>query len=284
MISMVLLGRTGNHLFQYALGRVLAQRHGVELVLDGSWFNAAGWREVSHFLKLPIQARVVRRASLAARVLRKLTGKHYWEFGAAPILREEPADHGFDPRFLAAPSDCVLMGYFQTSKYFEEIADPLRAELQELLSTVTVDEDLADALSDERSVAVHVRRGDYLELPAFQVCGSEYYRAAIETMRARVPGAQFYFFSDDPEWCAQAFQEADQTIATPVVRDENPLRDLRLMSLARHQIIANSSYSWWAAWLAKRAGQEVIMPDRWFAQDITAPIEEKRLPHWRVVA
>ncbi len=80
MIRIVMLGRTGNNLFQYALGRVLAEKHGVPLVLDASWFNAAGWAEVSHFLKLPLKAKVVRRCSLGTRALRKFTGKHYWEY------------------------------------------------------------------------------------------------------------------------------------------------------------------------------------------------------------
>ena len=87
MIRIILLGRTGNHLFQYAFGRVLAEKHGVPLILDGSWFNAEGWAEVSHFLKLPIQARVARRFSLGARAPLKVTGRHYWEYRGVPVLK-----------------------------------------------------------------------------------------------------------------------------------------------------------------------------------------------------
>ena len=92
MLRIVLLGRTGNHLFQYALGRVLAEKQGVPLVMDASWFNAEGWAEVSHFLKLPLKAKVVRRCSLGARALRKITGKHYWEYRGVPVLREAGDD------------------------------------------------------------------------------------------------------------------------------------------------------------------------------------------------
>ena len=91
MIRIVLQGRTGNHLFQYALGRVLAKKHQVPLVLDASWFNPEGWSEVSHFLSLPLQAEVVRPCSLGSRILRKLTGKHHWEFLSVPIFRENTA-------------------------------------------------------------------------------------------------------------------------------------------------------------------------------------------------
>jgi len=285
MIRIVLLGRTGNNLFQYALGRVLAEKHGVPLVLDGSWFNAAGWAEVSHFLKLPLRAKVVRRCSLGIRALRKLTGKHYWEYRGVPVLRESDGDQSFDCRFLDAPADCMLFGYFQSPCYFQEIAGPLRAELNSLIGgAVTVAEDLRQSLCAQDAVAVHVRRTDFLKIPVFQVCDTCYYQQAMRRMRTLVPGARFFIFSDDPEWCRAEFREADQQVMDAGDGPANPLCDLHLMSLASHHIIANSSYSWWAAWLGDKPGQQVLMPDRWYAHGIKAPMEEKRLPHWQILA
>ena len=295
MLRIVLLGRTGNILFQYALGRVLARKHGVPLVLDASWYNAEGWSEVSHFLNLPIQARVLRRFSLASRALRNFTSKHFWEFGRAPFIRESETDQSFDPKFLEAPADCTLFGYFQSPLYFDSIADELRAELQELISkgarascpqSSSVTE---DQLKQPTSVAIHVRRGDYLHHECFKVCDLEYYQKSMREMRERVPGAKFYIFSDDPEWCRENFKDGDvaaitgrrnqgagETATGDRRYEPNPLHDLHLMSLASHHIIANSSYSWWGAWLGKKPGQIVIMPDRWYAKDIIAPIEEKK--------
>lgn len=292
MIRIVLLGRTGNHLFQYALGRVLAEKHGVPLLLDASWFNAEGWAEVSHFLRLPIRAKVLRRLPLAARALRKLTGKHYWQYGRFPMIRENPEDQSFDPRFLDAPSDCLLFGYFQTPLYFEAIATDLRHELRGLLEDAyqiqtmggsTLRNGLHDSLKSPQSVAIHVRRKDYLTHPVFQVCGSGYYQAAVERMRSRIPGARFFVFSDDPDWCRIHFTDEDHEIVDGGRRSIDPLHDLHLMSLASHHIIANSTYSWWAAWLADKPGQQVVMPDRWYARDIHAPIREKRLRDWEIV-
>ena len=277
MIRIVLLGRTGNNLFQYALGRVLAEKHGVPLVMDASWFNAEGWAEVSHFLRLPLRATVVRRCSLGARALLKITGKHYWEYRGVPVLRESPDDQSFDPTFLEAPADCMLFGYFQTPLYFQTIADPLRAELNSLIgSAVRVPVDIRVKLTSPNSVAVHVRRKDYLHQPIFQVCDTEYYREAMQKKRANLPSARFFIFSDDPVWCRAEFCEADQVVVDSGVAATNPLHDLYLMSLASHHIIANSSYSWWAAWLGAKPGQQVLMPDRWYAHGIKAPIEEKR--------
>jgi hypothetical protein len=306
MLRIVLLGRTGNIMFQYALGRVLARKHGVPLVLDGSWYNAEGWTEISHFLKLPIQAQVRRKFSLASRALRNFTGKHFWEFKGAPFLKERENDQSFDPRFLDAPSDCTLFGYFQSPLYFESMADELRAELKGLISMGARAFDpqsspvTEDQLSQPESVAVHVRRGDYLHHDCFKVCDVEYYQRSLCEMRERVPGAKFFIFSDDPEWCRAHFNDSDVAaiigrqnnvtaitgrrnhLAEKTATDDrrhmatNPLHDLYLMSLASHHIIANSSYSWWAAWIGSKPGQIVTMPDRWYAKDIIAPIEEKK--------
>jgi hypothetical protein len=278
MIRIILRGRTGNNLFQYALGRALAAKHGVPLVLDASWFNAQGWAEVSHFLRLPIQAKVIRRFSLASRALRNYGKTHFWELMGIPVVKEAPDDQSFDPRIASAPADCMLSGFFQSPLYFESIADELRSELNPLFADNVEDEDgnLKSALSSPVSVAVHVRRGDYLDHPAFAVCDSTYYRTAMERLRSTLEVPQFHIFSDDPAWCRAEFRDADTEIVDAGSAAMNPLHDLHLMSLAAHHIIANSSYSWWAAWLGDKPRQQVIMPDRWFVHGIKAPIAEKR--------
>ncbi|MGD7654099.1 MAG: alpha-1,2-fucosyltransferase, partial [Verrucomicrobiales bacterium] len=280
MIRIVLLGRTGNILFQYALGTMLARKHGVPLVLDASWYNSEGWSEISHLLRLPLDATVSRRFSLASRAYRNLThGNHFWQFLNVPFLREPTDDQSFNPEFADAPADCVLFGYFQTPRYFEPIAGSLRKEIAGLLEQVPLQSPagLQSRLAAPTSVAVHVRRTDYLVHPALQVCDSAYYRQSIQHMRALVPGARFFIFSDDPDWCRRQFAGDDTEVVDSGPAAANPLHDLRLMGMASHHIIANSSYSWWAAWLAQRPGHHVIMPERWIADDsINAPIAEKR--------
>jgi hypothetical protein len=263
---------------------MLAEKHDVPLVLDASWFNAEGWAEVSHFLKLPIKAKVLRpslAASLASRALRNYLGKHYWEYLGVPVLREAGEDHSFDARFLDAPADCMLSGFFQSPLYFESIADSLRAELNGLLAQAAVARascppPLLQRLSQANSVAVHVRRKDYLDLPVFQVCDSIYYRESIHKMRSDISEARFFVFSDDPDWCRGEFRDEDTEVIDSGNAAKNPLHDLHLMSLTKHHIIANSSYSWWAAWLGDTPDQQVIMPERWFTHGIKVPMREKR--------
>jgi hypothetical protein len=290
MIRIVLLGRTGNNLFQYGLGRVLSKRHGVPLVLDGSWFNAAGWREVSHFLKLPIQAKVTRNWHLPSRILRKLNGKHRWQYLGCPFLSEKDGDHSFDPSFLDAPADCTLFGYFQSWKYLTAIEVELREEINDLLSTSCREVLRSNLARDSRtdhsflnhpeSVAVHVRRGDFLHQSAFQVCDHAYYQKAMDGMRARLTSPRFFVFSDEPAWCRNEFTDADVEIMDAGLAAANPLHDLHLMSLAKHHIIANSSYSWWGAWLGKKENQVVVTPPQWFSKDIIAPMNDKLYPGW----
>jgi hypothetical protein len=284
MIRIVLLGRTGNNLYQYALGRVLSEKHGVPLVMDASWFNSQGWSEVSHFLNLPLRAKVVRRFSVGSRALRNLAGRHYWEYRKFPILRESISDQSFDQRFLEAPPDCMLFGYFQLPGYFEEIEIPLRYELKELIGMGSgISDTSRQMLASPDTVAVHVRRGDYLHIPDFQVCDRDYYKRCMQEMRARHPAARFFVFSDDPSWCAKEFRADGEVVLDSGASATNPLHDLHLMSLASHHIISNSSYSWWAAWLAKNPSQNVMMPDRWFSNTSIVPIRQKMLPHWEIV-
>lgn len=283
MIRVLMLGRTANNLFQYALGRVLAERHGVPLVMDGSWFNREGWDKVSCLRRLPIQARLVRPLSLASRALRKLVNKHHWEYRGVPVLRERDHDHRFDPRLLEAPPDCVLMGYFQTPLYFQGMEASLREELRmDHLPWPDATRRMADRLAAPGGVAVHVRRDDYVRNPNLNVCGPTYYRRAMDLLRSRHTGLRFHIFSDDPGWCREHFASADCEVCDLPGATVDPLHDLFLMSRARRHIIANSTYSWWGAWLAEPAGREVLMPSLWI-RSIEAPVEEKRLPGWELV-
>ncbi|MEI8341738.1 MAG: alpha-1,2-fucosyltransferase [Verrucomicrobiota bacterium] len=286
MIRIVMLGRLGNNLFQYALGRMLAERHGVPLVMDGSWFNREGWGQVKCLRDLPGPAagtvKIVRRCSLGARVLLKATGKHYWELRNVPILRENALDKSFDPRFITAPDDCMLFGYFQTPLYFQGFESTLREELSTRdLGLEEGHEALADRLRKPGSVAMHVRRTDYAGNPNLDLCNVEYYRRAMNRLRNSMSDVRFYIFSDNPKWCEKHYIGHDVEVVNHQ-KSPSALTDLHLMSLANHHIIANSSYSWWAAWLGKKTGQKVLMPSRWFGE-IKAPIEQKYCEGWEIL-
>ena len=287
MIRVLLLGRTGNNLFQYALGRLLARRHGVPLVLGAGWFNAEGWRGVRCLRRLGIEARWQRAGSLAQRALLKWKGIHPWELlekRGVPVIREPLHDLRFRPEVLEAPGDCVLIGYFQSPRYFEEIEPLLRGELAlDGLDWPAPTQAMAGRLTDENSVAVHVRRGDYAGNRSLDLCGPAYYAAAVAELRERLERPRFFVFSDDPTWCRREFEARDVEVCDLPAAAGDPLHDLFLMSRARHHVIANSSYSWWAAWLGKKPDQIVKVPPRWFGGDFHTPIAEKLCAGWETV-
>lgn len=284
MIRALMLGRTGNNLFQYAMGRVLAERHGVPLVLDGSWFNAEGWALTSCLRRLPLKGRVVRPLTLASRVLRKLTGKHHWEYRGVPVIRETVVDQSFNPLHLEAPADCMLFGYFQSPLYFRGIEPLLREELRmDALPWQADTLKLRERIRSRNTVAVHIRRTDYVGNAPFEVCDLAYYHTAMGCLRERLEGARFFLFSDDPAWCAQQLAADDVEVCALPAGVHDPLHDLHLMQEAGHHIIANSSYSWWAAWLGKKPGQQVLMPSVWYRTGMKAPAEEKRCEGWEFI-
>lgn len=284
MIRVIMRGRTGNNLFQYALGRVLSERHSVPLVMDGSLFKASDWKSASRIGKLPLRAGLRRGLSLPSRAVRKFTGKHPWELLGSTVVREPADDTSFNAAYLDASGNCVLSGFFQSPRYFESIEIELRRELD--LSTLAWEEKTEDqvrSLADAETVAVHVRRTDYVGCDVFDLCDLTYYREAMSQMRASLARPRFFVFSDDHAWCAERFSGEDVAIAPSPDDPRDPLHDLYLMSCARHHIIANSSYSWWAAWLGKHPQQKVLAPDRWFGGQIHAPMEDRLCEGWETV-
>lgn len=278
-----MLGRTGNNLFQYAVGRVLAEKHHVPLVMDGSWFNRAGWRSVSQLRNLPIKAKIIRDPTPASRMLRKLTGRHRWNFLPLPLYREKADDVSFDPSVLELPSSCVLHGYFQSPRYFQSIEPALRREIHfndRILNRQS--EESARKIRDSESVAIHIRRTDYIGNPNTDLCGHFYYETAIKRIRELTDSPSFFVFSDDPDWCRAHYHRPDFQIVDEPASRTDPLNDLHLMSLAKHHIIANSSYSWWGAWIGKNPEQKVFMPDPWL-HGIKSPREDRLCSGWETL-
>jgi hypothetical protein len=180
---------------------------------------------------------------------------------APPIFRES---WGFDPKVYTAPKGSLFDGYWQTEKYFDDSL--VRSDFK--LSTTDWKSIDAIMKAGEKSAFIHVRRGDYLISPHKEYHGdlmeTEYYSLAIDYVRERVSDCKFFIFSDDPEWCRMRFPEF--AVMEPKIRGAEA-EDLALMAICEHAIIANSSFSWFGAWLAPFEGHRkriVIAPKRWF--------------------
>lgn len=175
----------------------------------------------------------------------------------------------------------VYDGFWQTELYFLSIANKVRKLFQfneNQLNIIT--KQIKESITNEQSVSIHIRRGDYLETDLFAgTCPIEYYKKAVEYMNHKFKNCRYYLFSNDPQWVKENISFFDYTL----VDCNNGLeswQDMFLMTLCKHNIIANSTFSWWGAWLNKNLKKIVIAPSIWFnginAKDII-PIEWVRI-------
>ena len=276
MLVVNLVGGLGNQLFQYAAGRALAVQYGVELKLDISDFVRYPPRRylLNHFA---IEGKFAspdelgrfdrdppRWSGAARRLLARLSGR---DAGLGRTIFERGFPYQvirFDPAV-----DTLLIGYWQSERYFLPIAPRIRQELTLRAPPPEVSAPLLETIDRNAAVSLHVRRGDYVSNPAVQakhgVCGLDYYQAAVAHILAVEPAARFYLFSDDLDWVRSNLRIEAPCEYVDLNGPDQPHEDLRLMSRCRHHIIANSSLSWWGAWLNPRPDKVVIAPRQWFA-------------------
>jgi len=183
------------------------------------------------------------------------------KFNILPQIKyevNEPHFH-FNSEYFTVPDGCDFRGYFQTEKYFKHI----EYELKQLLVFKPDIQETANALLPKTTnelVSIHLRRGDYAGLGDFHpVCGPEYYSAASQEFTDK--DYNFIIFSDDIKYCKSFFGEQENV---SYINNVDPYVDLCLMSMCNHNIIANSSFSWWAAWLNSNPNKKVIAPQQWF--------------------
>lgn len=275
MIITNLIGGLGNQLFQYAAGFAAAHRTGSELRVSLDMFD--GYRLHQGFELTRVFAcdvAVATDAEMAAclgpwrrPLVRRVLGRFVhgaWRGGRA-VFQPEPPQW---PDLSALGRDVYLQGYWQSERFFEAAADALRTRLVFREPPSATNVEWMRRIDSCASVAMHVRRGDYASAKNSRIyaqCTPEYYRAAMAHVLRREPEAFFFVFSDDPEWARALF--ADQPGRVQVLdhnRGSDSYNDLRLMAHCRHNIIANSTFSWWAAWLGERPGKTVVAPASWY--------------------
>ncbi len=269
MIITRLIGGLGNQLFQYAVGRALAHRHGVPVKIDVSDFKTYTLHKYAldyfaHAAEAATESEIARLKGsqvtipLLDRILPAKT----------PASYAKEKHYHVDPTVLELGDNVYLDGYWQSEQYFAEIADTIRDELTVKTPPTGKNEELLKEIDACEAVVLHVRRGDYVAnkatLAIHGTCDINYYQRAVAYIKEQVKQPQFYIFSDDPTWAREHI-----TFATPATFvDHNDAdhgyEDLRLMSHAKHFVIANSTFSWWGAWLSRNEKKIVIAPKQWF--------------------
>lgn len=276
MIIVRLIGGLGNQLFQYAAARRLAHVNKVQLKVDISGFETYTLHKYSlqHY-NIQAETANAEEVALFNRELKRSKISRFFfdnivgEDSPFQLLKE--AHFHLDSRLLSAGGNVLLDGYWQSEKYFTDIAGLIRAEFTVKTESDSVNRAAAEEIDANNSVSLHIRRADYVTNSATNsihgVCSDAYYRKAVETIAGHIRNPHFYIFSDDPDWVAANFKlDYAMSIVSHNNADKN-YEDLRLMSLCKGNIIANSSFSWWGAWLNPDRHKVVIAPGRWFNSD-----------------
>ena len=280
------MGGLGNQMFEYAAGLALARRRRTVLKLDTTFYceHDVDDRHYSlDCLNVPAQfatadeiwalnGKVGRKQELARGVLKALGQKRLADLVTVTGQAHYQKQWRYYPEFHDLPDNTWLSGNYQSEKFFAPVTDILRHQFTFRYPPTPAVEAMAVRIKSGPSVSVHFRRGDYVNHPHFaQTIGTvpeDYYAEAINRMRDRAGGdATYYLFSDDPTGSQSRVAAAVPHVWVQCCGDSNHYDAMRLMSLCDHNIIANSTFSWWAAWLNPKADKMVIAPKRWFADN-----------------
>lgn len=290
MIILKMWGGLGNQMFIYALYRSMCHK-GIEAKIDMSWFNyynAHNGYELSNLFGVKIieatEEEVKRYAIVKPGKVNGLLRKTIYRnsqilLGGHDAITYHPEVFKMTEKYLA--------GYWQSENYFIDIKDSIRKEFEFPLDLRLKDNQffsLVRAIKENaNTVSIHVRRGDYISdnksngftqliekafgetISLGNVCDREYYEKAIKYINNAIERPHYYIFSNDMDWCKEniPISSTDMTFIE-VNKGVNSFWDMYLMSQCRHNIIANSSFSWWGAWLNSNIGKIVVAPDRWF--------------------
>ena len=271
MIIGKIIGGLGNQMFQYAFYKYLSLHKKSNLQLDLSSFNdyelhngyelekVFGIRE--EIASVDEIDRYKSKYPLLFKIENKLFSKNNI-FGPKHFKENNFLIN--DKIFNKNINDFYVEGYFQTDKYIREI----ESEIRDLYRFSTELTDKEETLLENNCVSIHIRGGDYLtnekDRKLFgDICTSDYYKKAIQYMKENVKDPSFLIFTNDVDY-SQEILDNEQFKIIDWNKGENSFRDMYLMSLCKHNIIANSSFSWWGAWLNTNNSKIVIAPDKWF--------------------
>lgn len=269
MITVGLKGGLGNQLFQYALGRRLSLDHQCPLMIDARALNLD-----------PLRNYALNEFQISQPLAKALTyplhgmGSRLNALYKAISLTKTPTiihekSFAFDPQILECADGAYLNGYWQSERYFLPIRQTLLTDLQLAAPLNTEQAELAKKIQACNAISLHIRRGDYLtdaKTHSYHgLCDLDWYARATHAITKDVSNPHFFIFSDDYEWATKNLRLSHPTHFIAPQVDGKEAIDMHLMSLCKHNIIANSSFSWWGAWLNQHPQKKVVAPANWFA-------------------
>jgi hypothetical protein len=275
MIIIKLKGGLGNQMFQYAFGKVMSLKNSTQLYLDTSGYANAvkmdGFTPRTYELTIfDSVAEIIDPVKLNKQLYPRKIEKYIRYILGRNTIKYHSPGVGYDNTAYNIPNNVYYVGYFQSYKYYTNMEDRIKECFkfkQELLNARTVK--TKNELTDKHTISVHIRRGDYVTDSTTNenhgLCSMEYYNTCIDLMMQRVDNPVFVFFSDDIEWVKNEFGNRNlNSVFIDFNTGSDSWMDLYLMQHCKHNIIANSSFSWWGAWLNHNSSKIVCAPNNWF--------------------
>jgi hypothetical protein len=263
MIIVELGGGLGNQMFQYACGRKLAISNKTELILDTTFL----WKDKLRNYNLNmfnIKGKKVWYVGKEMLFLKaKLSGKEF--------VTINQQGRKFNPKLLKSKGNLYVKGYWQSEKYFNNIRSFLLKDFDIKGKKKAVISRMLKKIKKSNSVCLHVRRGDYVTDKTVRsvhgLCSVDYYKKAINKISSKVKNPVFFVFSDDPLWAEENIKSKYPMHYAGLDERNTEEEDMLLMQNCKHFIIANSSFSWWGAWLSQNKKKIVIAPKKWFVKE-----------------
>ncbi|NEU06808.1 alpha-1,2-fucosyltransferase [Flavihumibacter sp. R14] len=275
MIIVKLQGGLGNQMFQYALGRAFVNEIRIPLYFDATFFrdNSANIHTIRSYQLDLFDIEVVHAPenNLGQFINPSAKQKYLNKIGLFRKTYFKELTFDFKPEIFNLPTPVYLDGYWQSEKYFERISGSIREafDFRKHLSSTSVD--ISKEIAQKgTSVSIHIRRGDYISSSSTNrvhgTCSIDYYRNAMALMEKKIKSPFYYFFSDDTDWVQDNLIDGlENCCLISHNTGSDSWQDMALMSQCQHHIIANSSFSWWGAWLNPSDSKVVVAPQNWFA-------------------
>lgn len=277
MVIVKIIGGLGNQLFQYAFSKALENRTGFKVYHDVEDFSTDyKLRKISlqHFNVKINYADKDQSDQLKSAYNKALFKMHLISNGF--LVKEKNLKYYAEQPYLfnevafSLNNGLYLNGYWQSEKYFSAIKDVIRSDFEILTPPSEGNLKFLDLIEGSNAVSLHIRRGDYISNPSankiYNICSLSYYESAMNYIAERVTDPVFFVFSDDMEWVKNNLRSRFKIVLVDENDGESAYEDLRLMNKCQHNIIANSTFSWWGAWLNNNADKIVISPQSWFKE------------------
>lgn len=280
MVIVKIMGGVGNQLFQYAIGKSIAIKHNEKLILDISWCNKNINEPHCKFqLNLFNTDYEILNPSVIQKIYIKMFEIMYYHLPKLYKLSSKYFHHvseNFAESYNTPVTDidnAYLIGYWCNEKYFLDIKDTILNDFQPVISLNEASRVIDKKISSCSSVCVHIRRGDYVSKYSdfFELCSVDYYLKGAEYIHQRIHDAVFFVFSDDIPWAKANLNIPYEHYFVDINDEDNGIYDLILMMHCKHFITANSSFSWWAAWLSQSPEKIVIRPTN-YLKDKSSPV------------